>query len=50
MLDVGVRRFHIVFKIGAQRFLAVPGFTRQRRSMSLTGVRRLDALKRKISR
>jgi len=42
--------FHVVFKIGAERFYGDPSFTRARRSMSLTEVRRLDQLKCKIGR
>ncbi len=43
-------RFHVVFKIGAERFSGDPSFTRSRRSMSLTEVRRLDWLKCKVGR
>ncbi len=43
-------RFHVVFKIGAERFSGDPSFTRQRRSMSLREVRRLDWLKCKVGR
>jgi cation transport regulator ChaC len=40
----------VVFKIGAERFSRDLSFTRTRRSMSLTEVRRLDQLKGKIGR
>jgi hypothetical protein len=34
--------FHVIFKFSAERFSGDPNFTRSRRSMSLTEVRRLD--------